>query len=328
MQDVLHREIDPEIKSTNYNTNLIDALWPGIDVNRVTGRPGDTRHLLIDTLTGFGDEHDAMDDYLFNKIIGDPRLNLTPEILAKAYNAGTQAYALTQFEHIDPTPLAGLKNFDPHAVVDGKPLLLKTLENCLNVEGNNVFIAEEIKKITSLVDVIISHPEFIHYWEIDSQLLDQMWGLAIKYEGKQEERFIRETNGNVSDTESRLTPTKERRMAEQFAHKIPPEQLVGKEGDPLLPGLVIAAHTHSLLRFVTVDTWAQTLKEVGAYEEALQRLPQSVREAGEEEFNKCLEALGEKRTQLNRNAAAGGSQSFRTRYAGPHGPKRPREGKE
>ncbi len=66
-----HLGVDPE-----FDDELIDLLWPAIDVNKVREATNpNSKHVLLAAVS-FSGRHNVVLNYLFEKIVADPRLDV------------------------------------------------------------------------------------------------------------------------------------------------------------------------------------------------------------------------------------------------------------
>ncbi len=311
---------------------LIDAVWPGIDVNTITSQPARRNfrhpcHLLIDVLSLSVEESGGRFSYLFDKLMRDPRLDLPGSVLTTAYAVGMNNYMQRDFKPPHVIVLAKAKNFDPNAQVDDKSLLITLVDQRIYL----LILTPESKlsKQTALslkyIEKIVTHPDFDPYppHMFNADLVREIHHFKTTY-GMSNGDFIQDAAALVERSRRHLNPGIQRHLEEAFKDKIAPDRLVNSDGT-LDKAYTIAATANVLPRFMAVDRWAQTIGEAAEYEAALEKFPPKFINQFKEQIEQCQNALADRRTQLNRRAGEG-LQGFVSRHTLKRNP-RPMEGK-
>ncbi len=292
---------------SGYHRDVVDMLWPGIDVNKMTTGPGaDGRHLLLYAI-GSHNRPEQYDSFIFDKITSDPRLDLPEELLTEAYSLGVQKYLKSRYTSPNPVIITTLKNFNPNAKVKRDMLITHVVKTCIDPDGPNWFDMINRDKMYPLVEAIINHERFDPY-------IDYVYpsGLTHTFAVVQcLHSDIGEDSGNkqvfkdgvidrLKVALKKPVPPILRRLENVFKNKIPAEQLHKDHG--LEGALFMAAACNLLPHFMAVGKWSQNLGDVVAYETALAQLPELLREQYADQLKQCEDNLSQRRVQINRPA--------------------------
>lgn len=299
------------------DTEYIDHLWPAIDVNELREHPSkdNSQHILDVVLKSSGDNLSPSDVYIYDKLLEDPRLNLSPERLASTLLGSLQHYVNREGEDPDIGKFIALKNFNPNVKINGTPLLysvVKQIVHNLNSSGGDGSEEEYLNKI---IDKIINHPNFDPYITsaTSDSLAEKIRSLTTMSEHTIPQAICERAAETVEEEMKKPRKATLKRLDKAFKNPIPAGELLTKEQQPILP-ITIAASIGRLPHYLKLDEWLTDLSDVRPYQEALNQLPETFKQKYASQLTECHDALAEFCTRFNRTSDAPASGSHLKRY--------------